>query len=310
MEGLKTPTVEQQSQIRTRLDVARQCMRRGWMPVPVRAGSKVPAVGNWPKFRAKMSELEQHFSGEGNIGVLTGKPSLWLVDVNLECEEAIALAQSVLPRTLAVTGHERRPNSHHWFISRDAPSFTFRDPVTREVIVELRSTGQLSLIGPSTHPGGGNYDLLTQEPAEVPWGLLGNAVGRIAEAVCRMRGRSFDGPLEGLDEQAHETTDGQALPDLSRWSIAERVDRARLHLDALPPAISGQNGHNATFQAACAVAWGFAVPQDAAMELMRDHYNTRCEPAWSPFELKQKVEDAYTTRHTKPRGWMLETTDA
>ena len=57
---------------------------------------------------------------------------------------------------------------------------------------------------------------------------------------------------------------------------------------------------------ACALVWGFALPPEAALELLVRHYNPRCRPAWGRLELAHKVHSAVdSSNHLKPRGWLL-----
>jgi RecA-family ATPase len=82
-------------------------------------------------------------------------------------------------------------------------------------------------------------------------------------------------------------------------------DRARKYLAEMPPAISGQNGHGQTLQAACALVWGFDLPEANAWPLLLE-YNERCQPPWSEKELRHKISEAgRITTHQKPRGHLL-----
>jgi len=46
------------------------------------------------------------------------------------------------------------------------------------------------------------------------------------------------------------------------------IERARLWLAKLPPAISGQGGHNQTFTAARGLCWGFCLDIKDAYDLL------------------------------------------
>ena len=48
------------------------------------------------------------------------------------------------------------------------------------------------------------------------------------------------------------------------------VERARKYLAKVPPAISGQGGHDQTFHAACVLVLGFALDRGAALELLHE----------------------------------------
>jgi hypothetical protein len=82
------------------------------------------------------------------------------------------------------------------------------------------------------------------------------------------------------------------------------LNRAAAYLDALPPAISGAGGHNATFNAATALVHGFGLTQSEALDLLATRYNPRCSPAWTEKELQHKVADAANRPHTRPSGWL------
>jgi hypothetical protein len=70
----------------------------------------------------------------------------------------------------------------------------------------------------------------------------------------------------------------------------------------MPPAISGQNGHDATFAVAKKLAHDFGMTEHDAWPILLD-YNSRCQPPWSERELRHKLESAgKLTRAAKSRG--------
>ena len=149
----------------TLLGAARSYFSRGYAVIPVPAGKKIPVLKGWTDLRLAERDLPLHFNGTGNIGVLLGEPSGWLVDVDLDCEEAIALAPQFLPPTGAMTGRPGKPASHWWYICEGAKTRKHQDPVSKKMIVEFRSTGAQTVIGPSIHPSGEPYDPLDGDPA-------------------------------------------------------------------------------------------------------------------------------------------------
>lgn len=83
-------------------------------------------------------------------------------------------------------------------------------------------------------------------------------------------------------------------------------ERAQRYVQAVPPAISGSGGHNATFTLATTLTYGFNLSEDEAYSLMSD-WNRSCQPPWNERELKHKIRSAINTPHTLyARGWMLE----
>ena len=71
--------------------------QRGWYCVPLRPRSKSPSRRDWTKLRLK----PEAFPENSNIGIILGEPSGWIVDVDLDCPEAIELADQYLPPTVA-----------------------------------------------------------------------------------------------------------------------------------------------------------------------------------------------------------------
>jgi len=264
------------------------------MPVPIPTGTKAPRLPGWQKLRLTDGEAAAHFGGGGNIGLLLGEPSGWLVDVDLDCTEARELAGEFLPRTPVVTGRPGAPASHRWYIARGAKTRRYQDPVTDAAIVELRSTGAQTLVGPSVHPSGEAYDPLDGEPAVVGAEQLATCVEALAEAVVlRRHGRV---PAKAPAVLAQPTSTPRAGNDIER--------RAAAYLDAMPPAVSGQGGHNQTYAAATAMVHGFGLDRERAFALLWERYNPRCQPPWSERELRHKVEDAATKPHSRPPGWL------
>lgn len=69
------------------------------------------------------------------------------------------------------------------------------------------------------------------------------------------------------------------------------IERARRYLAKMPPAITGQHGHDQTFAVACTLVQGFGLSVDAAAPLFAE-YNARCSPPWSEHDLAHKLADA------------------
>jgi hypothetical protein len=277
------------------LDAARWYLARGYAPIPVPAGSKVPVLKGWTDLRLAESDLPQHFNGTGNIGVLLGEPSGWLVDVDLDCEEAVARAPAFLPPTGAKSGRPGKPSSHWWYICEGAKTRKHQDPASKKMIVELRSTGAQTIVGPSMHPSGEPYDPLEGEPAVVDAETLGAAVAALAEAVKKQR----HGDAHPPERPAPRPTASSPAP-----ASDAVVRRAEAYLDRIPPAISGSGGHNQTYAAATAMVHGFGLDPETALGLLLDRYNPRCQPPWTEKELRHKVSDAANRPHDRPHGWL------
>jgi hypothetical protein len=74
----------------------------------------------------------------------------------------------------------------------------------------------------------------------------------------------------------------------------------------MPPAISGQHGHDATFAVAKKLVHDFGMTEAQALPILLD-FNARCQPPWNEDELRHKLEGARNlTRPKKPRGHLRE----
>jgi len=83
------------------------------------------------------------------------------------------------------------------------------------------------------------------------------------------------------------------------------IERARKYVAKCPAAISGQNGHGATFHVAAVLVHGFALGEADALALLRE-WNGSCVPPWGESDLQYKIKSAANTVHTLPRGHLLD----
>lgn len=85
--------------------------------------------------------------------------------------------------------------------------------------------------------------------------------------------------------------------------------RARKYLQKLPPAVSGQNGHDAAFLAAQHLVRGFQLSESEALTQIHE-WNLTCQPPWSEAELQHKIKDATTKGTAVELGAHLQTQNA
>jgi len=282
----------------TPLEAAREYVRRGWCVVPIPYKQKGAVIKGWEQLRLTDEELPQYFDQPANIGIAVGEPSHWLVDVDLDCPEAIELADQFLPPTPTMTGRLGKLRSHRWYYAEGTGTKQHKDPISRKMIVELRSTGGQTVVGPSIHPDDGSrYEIVANEPAVVPAPMLAACVAALAKRVVEMRHGSVP-----TKSPASAPTSSTSRVDFAPHEIERR---ALAYLDKLPSAISGQGGHSATYTAATVLVHGFEIDPEQALGILLEQYNSRCDPPWSEKELRHKVEDAARKPHNQPRGWLL-----
>ena len=170
------------------LDAAREYVLRSMAIVPIPRGQKAPVNKGWPSLRLSEGDLPQHFRNGENIGIILGQASAGLIDIDLDCVEAIAVAGFLLPVTGLVFGRASKPRSHHFYICDPLPApQKFCAPDGR-TLVELRGNGQQTVVPPSIHPCGEAYQFEDDgEPARVDGRALAQAVRRVAAAALMAR---------------------------------------------------------------------------------------------------------------------------
>jgi len=112
----------------------------------------------WPGFRATSDQLPRLFGHGENIAVILGPPSGELVDLDLDCAEALALADLYLPPTRAVFARASKPSAHRLYVAPVAAYEAFADPLTGDMLIGLRATGRdggahMTLFPPSVADG-------------------------------------------------------------------------------------------------------------------------------------------------------------
>jgi hypothetical protein len=155
------------------------------------AGEKGPHAKRWPDLAVKPEDIP----AGSNIGLIMGHRSGGLCDVDLDCREALALADIYLPATGACFGRKSKPLSHWLYIASGARFAKFADPISGDMLVELRCDGSggegahQTMAPPSLHPSGERVewhgDVIA--PAVVDHRILHNRVRWLAIGSLVMR---------------------------------------------------------------------------------------------------------------------------
>jgi len=172
------------------IDAAKDLLGRGWAVVPVPRGTKRPIIQGWPELRVEEAGLARYFKPGDGIGILTGAPSGGLLDIDLDCPEALRLAAAFLPETRMRSGRASCPGSHWWYLSAEVPPYLIFKDVDADAttLLELRGDGHQTLVPPSIHPEGEAYEWYgTLDPAVVDRHDLEQRVRRLAGAVLLAR---------------------------------------------------------------------------------------------------------------------------
>jgi len=136
--------------------------------------------------------VETHFiNGETNIDVILGPPSGGLVDIDLDCPEALRLTRFVLPKTEVRFGREPIPDSHWLYKASIEGQTTFKDPISNKILVEIRSSGSQekfyqTVFPPSVYTSGEQiYWSSNGDPLEIVDTKFIDSVSQLA-ALCLM----------------------------------------------------------------------------------------------------------------------------
>jgi hypothetical protein len=224
--------------------------RRGWRVVPVPAGQKAAAMPDWPDFEATAADLPRLFGYGENIGIILGPASCEMVDIDLDCAEAIALADLYLPPTRAVFGRVSNPGSHRLFVALGAVYESFADSISGKTLIELRAAGRdggahQTLFPPSVADGERREwhgDIIAPAVVEavllrtaVVWLAIGSLVMRyVGETPARSPGPDLPNLLweadRALGRRAFDWL-GEPHPDAPRRHPRPRREMSRDDLD-------------------------------------------------------------------------------
>jgi hypothetical protein len=251
----------------TPLETAILYLRRGWRVVPIPSGEKGPKLPGWQNLALRTDGLSRYFGPSKNIGVILGAKSGELVDVDLDCAGALALADLYLPATRAMFGRTSKPRSHWVFLAPNAVYESFVDPLTGDTLLELRAGGGHQTLFPPSITDGERREwygeviaprLINTEllRAAVAWLAVGCLLSRYVSAYAAERpDTDFVQLLDKIDVlDGYEGKLGQAarrwlgMPDLgapkpksTQWRERERKsgrsDRTELDLAELAAAI-------------------------------------------------------------------------
>lgn len=150
---------------------------RGWQVVPLSPRKKDCYLPDW---QATVFTPED-FGPEDNIGI---KQRDGLVDVDLDCDETVVLADQFLPETGAVYGRKSKPRSHRLYKSKIEQLLAIVDigSKLKSTLIEIRISHQ-SMSPFSIHPCGETVEWESEgDPAEVDPKGLTRAVRLLATA--------------------------------------------------------------------------------------------------------------------------------
>jgi replicative DNA helicase len=317
------------------IEQAQAYIQQGWCVTPIKPRQKRPELDNWPQVRIGSDEVPRYFKPNSNIGVVLGDASGGLVDIDLDCPEAVALAPQILPPTIEF-GRPSARRSHWLYQARGARTEKFQE-LDRSMLVELRANktsaegeGMQTVFPGSVHESGElvtwEEDSASAEAVELTPEKLRRLVAQLAAAALLMkhgwthaRAAEFGrnprvDDLRDVNDKVYERVarwlgypareQRRAPAPAPRPREDNRLKRASAYLAKVPAAISGQGGHDNAWKAALSVVVGFDLDEASAYRLLASEYNPRCSPPWNERELQHKVRDAANNARLE-RGYLL-----
>ena len=155
----------------------------GWSVLPIPNGRKAPEVKDW----VNRTFTVEDFLADDNIGIRLGEPSGHLVDVDLDCAEAVIAANDIMLPTARKHGRQSVGVSHYWYIAKGVNKSERWLDTDGKVLVELRSTGGQTVVPASTHPSGEKlFWLVDGQPSDLP----GDVPATVEQELLRLAARS------------------------------------------------------------------------------------------------------------------------
>lgn len=149
--------------------------------VPVEANTKRPSRGDWAN-PEKLFPPDAFKPGD-NIGGRWGEASKGLIDIDCDSDYARRIVEHLI-RKGPRYGRSSNRASHYLMHSPGARTKQFVNPVSKEMVIEIRSTGSQSLLPPSVHTSGEPYEWERQEPPEtIDAAQLTRDIGEMAAAA-------------------------------------------------------------------------------------------------------------------------------
>jgi hypothetical protein len=250
----------------TKLEAAKDLIRRGFKIFPIKEGAKAPPlVKDFPHVSEQCAEMVNVWWGnnKNNIGIHC--KGLLVIDVDIKKGGYESLIQLEIDHELPATLEVETPSGgRHVLYSIDGSVGNSVNSLGHGI--DIRSEGGY-VVAPGSTVDGVCYRISGDVPiAQAPDWLI---------TKCRQKPKSVE-----------KLAQNESFPDQNS-AIQQALD----WLQIAPPAIEGQGGDAHTFATICKVR-DFGVSADNALETILK-WNERCEPPWDIDDLQKKIENAY-----------------
>ncbi len=246
--------------------------------------------GKHPAIRWGELAPGEQVHGSAGHGIATGiRSDVFVVDTDGPEADARFRALGPLPDTYTVTTPSG--GRHYYFAHPGFPvrssvgEYDWREDVDgfvvdsqgkkskRSTCIDVRGEGGMVVTPGSPHKSGRTYAVETNvAPVAAPAWLLA---------------------WEGLEGRIINGTANAPTPvDITTPEGARRVELGREACTTMAPSIFGENGSGALWNLSLRMIRDLQIPLDVAHALVAEHYNPRCDPAWSDVEIDHKLTSA------------------
>lgn len=264
-------------------EAARAWAAAGFAVFPCTPGAKTPATANGlHDASTDPDQIDRWWTANPayNIGVSPAHhTAMYVLDVDpplgAETLRRLEAEHGALPPTLAI--RTPRGGLHYWFTGSCPSSVAKLGPK-----LDTRGRGGYVLVPPSIVNGVEyTYENEIEEIAAGPaW---------LAAALDEAREAHIAPEHIVLDDPANIA---RAIALLDQYAAAGHV------------AVEGQGGDNRTYQV-CAEILNLGLSQEAALEVIRGHWNPHCVPPWDAGDLATKLVNAAEYAQNEQGAWAV-----
>ncbi len=308
-------------------------------PEPDPDGVAKRSLGAWKAYQERQPTEEElrawwDKTPSAGVAIICGTVS-GVVGVDLDSDRAVTWAQEHLPATQL---RVKSIKGEHWYYRHPGGTVNNKVKISlgNEVLdIDVRGDGGYLCAPPTIHPSGAPYEQLgawdtpvTSLPVYDPcWLEIPATSESVANTRYYVNQEGNDSERQNNHAEAEDNLIGRFLPPApvaKRISVPEtfdgnavrapkldqgrgrpdRIERALAYLDKCQPAVEGAGGDMHTYKTACWVVGNFGLSVDEAFALMSGEWNSRCQPPWSPAELRKKIASADKSAKG-PRGVAL-----
>lgn len=177
-------------------------------------------------------------------------------------------------------------------IDRDGTSFAIK-PWALAILKEADSYAEFS-------PSGNGIHIICRGP-NLPQGTRKNGIEVYSHGrYFTMTGRTIEGYdkirdstalVDRLTSREQERKVAAVTQVKQEYKPHNYMERALSYAEKVPGAVSGQGGHDATYELACKLCVDFGLTNEEAMKVLKV-WNETCSPPWTERELEHKIRSA------------------